>query len=536
MARGDQITPARPMDPPVLAAGRRFGGRYRLARQLGHGGMAGVWLATDERLDRLVAVKVISDTIAGDREYVERFRREATLAAGLQHPNLVAVYDFDAGERPYLVMEYIEGGNLADLLAAGQAPPAEQLARELLAALRHIHAAGVLHRDIKPHNVLVDADRHARLTDFGIAQPRDAPALTRTGQVIGTETYMAPEVMAGDPASERSDLFALGVLLADAAREGADQGLWSLIDRLRDRVATRRPPSAAAALAVLERGARRGAPGPRTEPMAVVSEPPEPPAPPGPLSPPPFEPTISRRSEGGHPGGRRTGLLAAAAIVVLAAAAVAVVLTSGGDDGSPGLGTERAAVGGPDEANRSDDSDQGSGSDTGGASDEAAAGSTANVADGGSSADASAPGDGWALNDEGFQLIEAGRPDDAVPVLEDAVAALEGSGDEATYNYALYNLGNALLLSGRPEEAIPYLEQRLGFDDGQLATVRDALDRARAAAGGSGSDPDSDAGGGGGDSGAIEPEDEAKPGKGPKHGDLPPPFEDEGGVGPELGD
>ena len=174
-------------DPPLIAAGRRLGGRYRLERRLGHGGMAVVWLATDERLGRPVAVKVLSETFTADRDYLGRFAREARVAAGLQHPNLVAVYDYDAGERPYLVMECVEGGDLAGLLERGEAPSVEQLAEELLAALRHIHDAGVLHRDIKPQNVLVDGYGHARLTDFGIAMPADADSLTRTGELIGTE-------------------------------------------------------------------------------------------------------------------------------------------------------------------------------------------------------------------------------------------------------------------------------------------------------------------------------------------------------------
>ena len=197
--------------------------------------MAVVWLATDERLGRPVAVKILSDTLTADAEYLGRFRREARVAAGVQHPNLVPVYDFDAGERPYLVMEYIEGGDLATRLDRGDAPGADQVASELLAALRHIHAAGVLHRDIKPQNVLIDHHGHARLTDFGIAQPLDAASLTRTGQVIGTEAFIAPEVMAGDPASERSDLYALGV----AARRPRPRG------RRRSAVVAHRPDARA---------------------------------------------------------------------------------------------------------------------------------------------------------------------------------------------------------------------------------------------------------------------------------------------------
>ena len=144
-------------DPPLIASGRRLGGRYLLERPLGHGGMAAVWLATDERLERAVAIKVISDSA--------RRRRRSTAAAsaarrawppGSSTRTWSRVYDFDAGERPYLVMEYIPGGDLADADRDRRRPQGEQLARELLSALRHIHVAGVLHRDIKPQNVLID--------------------------------------------------------------------------------------------------------------------------------------------------------------------------------------------------------------------------------------------------------------------------------------------------------------------------------------------------------------------------------------------
>ena len=258
------------LDPPVLAAGRVFGGRYRLEHALGRGGMAAVWLATDERLGRQVAVKVLSDTVADDDEYLRRFRREARTAAGLQHPNLVRIYDFDAGRRPYLVMEFIDGGTLAEVIESGRQPELERLARELLSALRHIHAAGVLHRDVKPQNVLLDHHEHARLTDFGIAQPRDATSLTATGRVLGTESYLAPELLRGEPASERSDLYALGMVLADAARNsGSGSPVWSLIDRLRDREAERRPRSAAIALADLELAEARRPAGEATRPFEL---------------------------------------------------------------------------------------------------------------------------------------------------------------------------------------------------------------------------------------------------------------------------
>src|SRR5690242_12057354 len=121
--------------------------------------MAAVWLGQDEVLERPVAVKVLADTIAGDPEFVARFRREAPTAAGLSHPNLVGVYDYsEEGERPYLVMQFVPGEDLASRLSRGEAVDRDRLARELLAALAHIHAAGILHRDVKPANVILEPD------------------------------------------------------------------------------------------------------------------------------------------------------------------------------------------------------------------------------------------------------------------------------------------------------------------------------------------------------------------------------------------
>ena len=463
------------IDPPLIAAGKRLGARYRLERPLGHGGMASVWLATDERLDRQVAVKILSDALAHDDEYLDRFRREAHVVAGLQHPNLVPVYDFGAGGRPYLVMEYIPGGDLAWRAKAGDVPDPESLARELLSALRHIHSAGVLHRDIKPQNVLIDAVGHARLTDFGIAQPRDATALTKTGHVIGTESYIAPEVKEGARASERADLYALGVVLADVAREGAGAGLWELIDRLRDDDPDCRPRSAAAALATLDRR-RRHVSGTATQPFAAG--PPTEAAAAGAPGPTPFEPSPTGVQ---RPAPRRrtaVGLLAAGLIVV---ALVVGLALSGGEDGSGVDVRERGE--------RSQADASGGGADAAPAdapADDAPPAETAVPADEDPGAtevvDAGSSDDGLALNTEGKNLIDAGDPDAAIPVLERAVSALEGSGDELNYNYALFNLANALRLAGRPDEAIPLLEQRLDYPD-QQDVVQAELDAALAAAG-----------------------------------------------------
>jgi eukaryotic-like serine/threonine-protein kinase len=226
-------------------------GRYRLEEVVGRGGMAIVWRASDLQLERDVAIKVISDVLASDPPFVTRFEREARVAAALNHPNLVKVFDFSIEEKPpYLVMEYIGGGTLAD--PGGRELDPGRLARDLLDALAHIHAAGILHRDIKPANVLLTAEGSPRLTDFGIARAEDQTGLTQTGQVMGTLRYIAPEVAAGKPASAASDLYSLGVLLGEIADERPGAALTDLIVRMTATDPAARPASAAEALAELE--------------------------------------------------------------------------------------------------------------------------------------------------------------------------------------------------------------------------------------------------------------------------------------------
>jgi serine/threonine protein kinase len=238
-----------------IEPGATLGDRYLLDRRIASGGMATVWLAHDEELDRDVAVKVLSDVLGEDPNYVARFRREARVAARVSHPNLVQMFDYaGSAERPYIVMEYVGGGTLADRIradAAGEIDP-ERLARQLLGALGAIHAAGVVHRDVKPSNVLLDAAGHAHLTDFGIAQPEDATQLTGTGQVIGTLKYMAPEVLAGKPATERSDLYALGVVLQETLAGRDAPQIEALIDRLTADDPHERPASATQAMNLLD--------------------------------------------------------------------------------------------------------------------------------------------------------------------------------------------------------------------------------------------------------------------------------------------
>jgi tRNA A-37 threonylcarbamoyl transferase component Bud32 len=197
--------------------GRILDDRYRLGSLLGVGGMAKVYLADDRVLERQVAVKVLSPPYAQDPMFVERFRREARAAARLSHPNIVAVFDSgsDAGEH-YLVMEYVAGQSLAELLhRQGRLTPrrAAELAVEVCAALAAAHAQGLVHRDVKPANVLADADGRVKVADFGIVKAAATATLTGTGTVLGTAAYLSPEQAQGGPVDARSDLYSLGCLL-----------------------------------------------------------------------------------------------------------------------------------------------------------------------------------------------------------------------------------------------------------------------------------------------------------------------------------
>ncbi|MFW6205414.1 MAG: serine/threonine-protein kinase, partial [Actinomycetota bacterium] len=191
--------------------------RYELAWPLGSGGMAQVYAAYDRVLQRQVAIKLINDAHVRDPEGVERFAREARLAAGLQHPNTVAVFDVgDADGRPFIVMELVEGRTLADRLRdEGRLPPHETvaIADAVLSGLGAAHDRGMVHRDVKPSNILLPAEGGVKLADFGIATVGGAADLTGVGQVVGTPRYLAPERATGQPATPASDVYAVGAIM-----------------------------------------------------------------------------------------------------------------------------------------------------------------------------------------------------------------------------------------------------------------------------------------------------------------------------------
>src|SRR4051794_31554392 len=328
-----------------MHGGTLWAERYRVIRRLGSGGMATVWAGEDERLGRTVAIKRLHVPGGAHRR---RFEREARLGASLRHPALVTVYDVvPADTELLLVMEHVDGGSLAARLEHGPLPPAEavRVLRDVAGALDHAHAHGVLHRDVKPANILLGRDGRARLADLGIATALDHTRMTADGDLLGTPAYLAPEQVDGAPATGASDVYALAAVAFEAlsgrrAHDG-DAALQVMYRIRNDPAPDLRtawpdaPPAAAGVLRAamsprpedrpacagdlvddLER-ALTAAPAPVTEPTrAMPVAAPSPPrrrasAPRAPSGPPP------RRS-------RRPALLAAAALVAVAAAVVAV--------------------------------------------------------------------------------------------------------------------------------------------------------------------------------------------------------------------
>jgi serine/threonine-protein kinase len=479
--------------------------------------MASVLLCEDERLGRRVAVKRLHADSPVDVE--QRFNREAKLGASLNHPNLVAVFDTATDDEGVLiVMEYVDGEPLSRLLRRGPLRPEEasRIVCELGDALDHAHAQGVVHRDVKPSNVLIREDGLTKLADLGIATASDGTRITRSGVVLGTASYMAPEQLDGRTAGPPADIYALAAIAFEAlsgrkpregrtpmeiahkiANEGAPdlRDAWPKAPKAAARVLKRgmasEPedrPSSAGELAreladALEEQPDRTAStrwlgGRRRAAAAVAAPVPDGPEPTASEEPPPTAPPAPVRSS----TSRRPSAGAIVLLLVfigLAAAAVAGAILSGGDDegSTPSADRTPAEPAKPDKAEKKKKEPKAKKEPK---QDAAPAPAEPAPAEPAPAEEPPATGDGTGaeLNAQGFELMNQGRYDEAIPVLQQAVDSFPSGTSDLNYAYALFNLGKSLRLAGRPDEAIPILEQRLEIPN-QTETVRQELELAK---------------------------------------------------------
>ena len=462
--------------------------RYRVVRHIADGGMASVWAAQDELLGRIVAVKVLSPAYAADERANRRFLREARAGARLSEcRNVVTVYDIDEHDgRPFMVMEHFAGGSVADRLRSGRTiprPVALRWLREAADALDCAHRHDVVHRDVKPANLLLDERGRLAVGDFGIATVATEASITQTGQVLGTAAYISPEQARGEAATAASDRYALAVVAfelltgrkpfdahhptaqarahveaAVPSASAAATGLPGAVDRvLRFGMAKepdRRPSTATDFLDRLEE-ALEVADVPPPEPPTIVAA-----AIPTPAAP--------RR--------RWPGVAALAALAVVAGSAIAIATGAGtGGDGGGSTSTTHSASASQDQATTHAAKPKPK------AAKPKAQKTTTHATTTQQTPPPSGSSDPVALNNEGFALIQQGQAAAAVPSLQRSVDAFRAQGRTAQidYAYALYNLGNALRLSGRPADAIPYLEERLRISNYKRGVVKQELKTAR---------------------------------------------------------
>jgi eukaryotic-like serine/threonine-protein kinase len=479
--------------PPVSTARITLPDRYRVVRHIANGGMAGVWEAHDELLGRAVAVKVLASHLSEDERARRRFEREARAAAGLSsHPHVVTIYDVgEHAGRAFMVMELMRGGTVAERLKAGRAIADEtalRWLREAAGALDAAHDAGVVHRDIKPGNLLLDDRDRLAIADFGIARLAMEDQLTATGQVLGTASYISPEQAVGEPATAASDRYALAVVafelltgerpfraehfaaqarahvedeppLATERDPSLPRGVDEVLDRGMAKTPADRWESATAMVAALDRA--MGSSRPATEPTRKIAVPPPPDA--GP-------PRIERA---GRPGGGAWLLAGLAGLVLIAV--LGFLLLSGGDNGQRAQREPEATP----TAERTPDA-------TREATPEATAEATAEptteatpeaTAEPSGEPDLARAAD---LQEQGYNERLAGNYEQALALSQQALEACGDTKQLSPCGFALYEIGAALNALGRPDEAIPYLEQRLElYGDNSAGEVKRELDAAK---------------------------------------------------------
>nr|MDQ6916126.1 serine/threonine-protein kinase [Actinomycetota bacterium] len=501
-----------------LPGGIKLPDRYIVRHRIANGGMASVWCAEDRILGRPVAIKLLSEPYAHDAGAVLRFKREARAAARLSsHPNVVTVFDVgevaegsqDDPRRAFIVMAYLEGGSVADAMRSGPVNRTETLKwiKDTSVALDYANQRGVLHRDVKPENLLLDRDRVVHVADFGIARIATETPITQSGQVLGTAAYLAPERMVGEPATEASDRYSLAMVAFELLtgnrpfetpasgshlhRPAEDQapvasqlnptlprGVDAVLARGMARSPEDRWPSAAAFAAALEEAA-----GPAltvaTAPLPIRRTAVHRPRPAAAYVPPPRKTAPVRAPRERRRFGRVVALLALGAVVL--AVAVVALARQGGQAPSSATTHKSATVRSQHHATHraaARTSTQASVPSTTASSAPAIGSPGAGSASSTPAATPSTAGGAGpsGLETQGHQLMLDGNYSAAIPILRQAIAA--ASPQDVVYAYALYDLGRSLRLAGDPRAAIPILERRMRIPN-QLPTVAAELAAAR---------------------------------------------------------
>ena len=494
--------------------------RYRVVRHIAHGGMASVWEAHDELLDRPVAVKVLAPHLGEDERARRRFAREARAAAGLSsHPNVVTIYDvaeFDGNS--LIVMELVGGGTVADRLRAGDERSGDERAArgriphrvalrwlsEAGSALDAAHEAGIVHRDVKPANMLLDEKGRLALADFGIARLGLEDQITQTGQVLGTASYISPEQAMGQPATAASDRYSLAVVAFELLTGGRPFTGENFAAQARAHVDDEPPPASErdidvppAVDRVLARGMAKD-PADRWESAgAMVRALDDALTPPPPRRRPPAAGAATTRlpSERSAPAAaprRRwaTGALIALGTLLLLVAGAVALLSGGGSDPQPEprARQEPKATATPERTSTPEEpaatpTPTPSPQPTQAPAQDATPEPKQKPKKSGKGKSGSSGSSVAQLQLQAFNLNNAGRPDQALPLAQNAVELCKGSTD-VTCAYALYEYARALRMTGNPEGAIAALEERRRrFPDNQPGAVEEELQRARAAAG-----------------------------------------------------